>query len=277
MSTDGDSASVVELAATTSAVAASTATTHSDAVLPAAPTATAAALALDRATSLLGAPFPLEIDTAAASMAPPSSLATGTSTRRSSSGRLRRTPSSAPVLASGASSVCGSTGAGSFPFGDHGFTPDAAVHHLLRIGYSAPFELLDVGDAEGRKVTSRAYVPAGAFVCEYAGQLVDAHEARRREKRYTFARCGSYVFHFMHAGRQHVIDATAERVEYGVGRLLNHSRKNPSLQPKVFVVDGVPRLAMIAKKAIQYGDKLTYDYGEHNARALELFPWLSNS
>lgn len=41
------------------------------------------------------------------------------------------------------------------------------------------------------------------------------------------------MFYFKHKDRQMSIDATEERREFGPARLINHSRKNPNLRPKV--------------------------------------------
>ena len=88
---------------------------------------------------------------------------------------------------------------------------------------------------------------------------------------------GSYMFFFEHAGATHCVDATAERAEYGVGRFANHSRKAPNCAPRKLVVDGVPRLALVAAADIAYGDELRYDYGERDKGALRAFAWLANT
>lgn len=54
------------------------------------------------------------------------------------------------------------------------------------------------------------------------------------------------------------IDATAEEGSWGIGRLINHSIYGNLATVKV-VVDGVPRLAFIAKREIKAGEELAYD------------------
>ena len=156
------------------------------------------------------------------------------------------------------------------------FSEEEAYAHLLRLAYTAPFYMEDVRD-RGRCVFAAGFIPRGALVAEYAGQLITGDEAAAREEVYRTGGFGSYVFHFQHAGAPHCIDGTAERREYGVGRLFNHSRKNPNLAPRKVVVDGVPRLALIARRDIQYGDEFLYDYGERERAVLAAFDWIDKT
>jgi SET domain-containing protein len=153
------------------------------------------------------------------------------------------------------------------------FTAEDALAHLLRIDYTAPTFTQDEAD-KGRVVKAGGFIPRGAFVAEYAGQLIPYKVAVQREAQYREGRFGSYMFFFEHAGVTHCIDATAERREYGVGRLINHSCKSPNLVVRKVVVDGVPRLALVALRDVTYGEELLYDYGERDANARKVFAWL---
>ena len=75
-------------------------------------------------------------------------------------------------------------------------------------------------------------------------------------------------FHFIFS-----IDATAETGRYG--RLVNHSRKTPNLLPTVIMNGESPRLLLIAKRDIEPGVELLYDYGDRSKESLELHPWLA--
>lgn len=68
------------------------------------------------------------------------------------------------------------------------------------------------------------------------------------------------------------VDATAESGK--LGRLINHSR-NGNLLTKTVLVDGLPRLALLAKTDIRAGQELLYDYGDRSKEALEHHPWLA--
>jgi SET domain-containing protein len=135
---------------------------------------------------------------------------------------------------------------------------------------------------------------------EYVGQLIDEKEALRREALYRTVDCGSYMFFFEHNSKTHwyvsrlaafvscmpplhtelpvcSIDATAELPTYGNGRLLSHSRANPNLKPEKVVIDGVPRLCLVALHFIPAGSELQYDYGERDAETLKHFSWLATT
>jgi histone-lysine N-methyltransferase SETD8 len=60
-----------------------------------------------------------------------------------------------------------------------------------------------------------------------------------------------------------------------MGRLVNHSRLTPNLQTKVVVFRGTPRLILVAKRDIEPGEELLYDYGDRSKESLEAHPWLS--
>ena len=68
------------------------------------------------------------------------------------------------------------------------------------------------------------------------------------------------------------IDATKDDGHYG--RMVNHSRKSPNATPKVFKVNGIPRVCLMAKHPIQEGKELSYDYGDRRTDVLESNPWL---
>lgn len=159
------------------------------------------------------------------------------------------------------------------------FTSDDAMRLMLRLGYTAPISVEDQPD-RGRCVYSAGYIPRGSFVTEYAGQLIPHAEAREREARYRFidrGASGCYMYFFSFAGRGHCVDATAERPQYGVGRLVSHSRRSPTCHTQRFTVDGTPRLALVAARDIMYGEELSYDYGDTSAKAARAFEWLKKA
>lgn len=68
------------------------------------------------------------------------------------------------------------------------------------------------------------------------------------------------------------IDATKDDHRYG--RMVNHSKKVPNALLKVFTINGVPRLCLMALRNIQIGEELLYDYGERRKEVIESNPWL---
>lgn len=104
-------------------------------------------------------------------------------------------------------------------------------------------------------------VPRGRFVCEYAGEVLGAAEARRRIQAQT-ARDPNYVIAVReHAGAARVAETFVDPARVGnVGRFLNHSCAPNLLMVPVRAHSAVPRLALFAARDILPGEELSYDY-----------------
>ena len=92
-----------------------------------------------------------------------------------------------------------------------------------------------------------------------------------REKRYDETDKGSYLL-FFRCGKKLAVDATED--DGSLGRLINHSTREPNVIMKVHVVDSQPRVVFVATKEIQIGLEILYDYGERRKAILECNPWL---
>lgn len=114
-----------------------------------------------------------------------------------------------------------------------------------------------------------------AFVCEYAGDLIDRREAERRDEIYELNRKGSYMFYFNWNNKCYCLDATEPT--YRLGRLVNHSRKNPNAKMEIFTHSNKPYLILTAIREIQPNEEILYDYGERNKNAIKANPWLEDS
>ncbi len=98
-------------------------------------------------------------------------------------------------------------------------------------------------------------IPRGARVIEYVGHLLTKAEGWRRatawlEKVNGSDRGGVYVFEL---NARHDIDGN---VPWNTARLINHSCE-PNCEPRV--TRG--RIWIVARRAIEPGEELTYDYG----------------
>lgn len=134
---------------------------------------------------------------------------------------------------------------------------------------------------KGRGVVSTRPLSRNDFVVEYAGDLIDVEEASRREEIYsTDGSIGCYMYYFQSRGKRFCIDATAESGR--LGRLLNHSKTDPNCYTKVMWFRNemripkveIPHLTIVARRDIQVGEELTYDYGDREKKTLEAHPWL---
>ena len=147
---------------------------------------------------------------------------------------------------------------------------------LARLKSHEDSDLLEVLEIEGkgRAVKTLQNLSKGDFVVEYAGVVTEAGVAKEKEKEYAMdISKGSFMYFFTVGNKKYCVDATAESGR--LGRLLNHSMLNPNCVTKVAMVDGWPRLYLLAKKDITAGSELVFDYGDRSKASLINNPWLA--
>ena len=97
-------------------------------------------------------------------------------------------------------------------------------------------------------------ISAGEMIVEYRGELIGNAVAELREKEYESAKIGSdYMFRI---DSLNVCDATKQG---NVARFINASC-DPNCYTKIITFDGLKRIVIYAKKDIQAGEELCYDY-----------------
>ncbi|KAL0224705.1 hypothetical protein RCL1_002617 [Eukaryota sp. TZLM3-RCL] len=97
-------------------------------------------------------------------------------------------------------------------------------------------------------------IEADEVVCEYVGEIIRVKVADVRERHYQCSGIGdSYLFRVDSVS---VIDATRKG---SIARYINHSC-DPNCFAKTLVVDGQKKIVIYAKKGIEVGEEITYDY-----------------
>ena len=125
---------------------------------------------------------------------------------------------------------------------------------------------------KGRGVVSSQFFSKNSFVVEYAGKLVDLPTSLHLHYEVYGEEVGCYIYWFNFKGKQWAIDATEESPR--LGRLINHSHNQYNLITKVYMLDGQPRLYFVARRDINPGEELTFDYGDTDRTSVHNFPWL---
>jgi len=128
-------------------------------------------------------------------------------------------------------------------------------------------------ETKGRGVMAARQFSVGEMIVEYAGDLVD--EGLNDNLQCTNnsqSQVGGFLFFFRHTDRKFCIDASQESDRYG--RLVNHSRRKANAVVKILEVNKVPRLVLVAKRMIEVGEEVLYDYGDRTKEALQAHPWL---
>src|SRR5262245_7264191 len=112
----------------------------------------------------------------------------------------------------------------------------ASARKLYRIGRSAT----------GLGLFATAPIAKGAFIVEYSGPRISTREARARETKYG----ARYMFEI---NSRFTVDGSTRR---NIGRYANHS-----CRPNAESVLVKSKVMLRAKRAIEPGEEITYDYG----------------
>ncbi|XP_029947243.1 histone-lysine N-methyltransferase SETMAR-like [Salarias fasciatus] len=148
---------------------------------------------------------------------------------------------------------------------------DSCSNRVVQKGLQARLEVCSTQD-RGWGVRALEEMPLGTFVCEYAGEVIDFVEARRRQLSQRADENNYIIAVREHAGAGSITETFVDPARVGnVGRFLNHSCLPNLLMLPVRVHSVIPRLALFAARDIGAHEELTFDYsgGYSNQRPAE--------
>jgi hypothetical protein len=163
-------------------------------------------------------------------------------------------PSSEVLPTSSSSSSSSSSSA--YPRDRHGTNCSIGIHcgnRALQQRVSPPLTIA-VTEGKGWGAIASADIPAGQFIVEYVGEIIDEEE---QDKRLEEAKVrGEAHYYMMEIDANQIIDA---RVKSNLARFLNHSCE-PNAELQRWSVEGFTRIGIFATKDIKKGEEVAYDY-----------------
>ncbi|XP_042464298.1 uncharacterized protein LOC122047223 isoform X1 [Zingiber officinale] len=119
------------------------------------------------------------------------------------------------------------------------------------------------------------FIPRGAMVVEYIGEIVGLRVADKREIEYQSGRRIQYksACYFFRIDKEHIIDATRKG---GIARFVNHACL-PNCVAKVITVRNEKKVVFFAERDINPGEEITYDYHFNSEDEGEKIPCFCDS
>nr|XP_054752542.1 N-lysine methyltransferase KMT5A-like [Lytechinus pictus] len=143
--------------------------------------------------------------------------------------------------------------------------PDDVAKEFVLLGKDPPNFHVETFPEKGRGVVTNSKIRHGDFVLQYCGNLLSGEEGDYLEENEP----SCFRYFFSHSGQEFCIDATDEPASGPIfGRLVNHGRGlSGNVKLRVLLVENRPALCMFARRTINPGEELLYDYG------VQPLPW----
>lgn len=151
---------------------------------------------------------------------------------------------------------------------------DEQIFRFLRKNMESHDQLVQrifISQSKGFGAMAMCHIPCGVVICEYLGQLLNWHEAKKREQIYSNSGKVPTMFSLAHGEYfDGYANANGQKIsmEENTGAWLNHSKQNGNCKPRLVNFDGQTRLVFISIMDIPQGHEVTYDYGDQR-RGLE--------
>lgn len=134
------------------------------------------------------------------------------------------------------------------------------ANRLVQHGVSLMLQVFQT-EKSGWGLRAVEAISQGAFVCEYAGEVIGQQEARSRQLAQQPQDMNYIIAVREHSGEGHLRETYVDPSTKGnVGRFINHSCQPNLIMVPVRVHSMVPRLALFATRDITPDEELTFDY-----------------
>ena len=136
------------------------------------------------------------------------------------------------------------------------------------------FEMFETEDGRGLGLRTKVPLIAGKVVLIYEGEKLTRDQALDREEENSILpNDNCYMFWMRYADRWIIVDAS--RTNH-LSRYINHSKKQANLAPVCLRGRSgeMPEIAFKAKRNIEPGEELLFDYGDNRKEVVQTNPWL---
>ncbi|XP_030243588.1 histone-lysine N-methyltransferase SETMAR isoform X1 [Drosophila navojoa] len=139
------------------------------------------------------------------------------------------------------------------------------LNRRVQYGPRQKLEVFESSLYKSKGLRTTAYIPRGAFICEYAGELLTPSEAQRRIKIIDESCQMNYILCLYEHSKTRLITIVDPSKRGNIGRYLNHScQPNCKILP-VRTNCPIPKIGIFAKRDIFANEELCFHYaGEDN-------------
>lgn len=144
-----------------------------------------------------------------------------------------------------------------------------------RLVQRGPIEDLIINFCENKNkglgLYSKRNISQGAFVCEYAGEILTQCEALKRQQRNSMENNMNYIYCLKEHSNGRIVKIFVDPSQFGnIGRYINHSCEPNSVILPVRVDSPIPKLAIFSCMDILPNTEITFDYGTYNLKDADL-------
>lgn len=125
--------------------------------------------------------------------------------------------------------------------------------------------------SKGFGLFTKNFIPQGAFICEYAGEIITQSEALKRHQNNRLQGKMNYIFCLNEYSNSRTVQTFIDPSIFGnIGRYINHSCEPNSIIIPVRVDSPMPKLAIFSCLDIPLNTEITFDYGTYNSQNSDL-------
>lgn len=161
--------------------------------------------------------------------------------------------------------------------------PILECNSLCNCGEECPNRLVQKGPSEdliinicdnkskGFGLFSKNVIPRGAFICEYAGEIITQSEALKRQQTNSLECKMNYIYCLNEHSNGRIVQIFIDPSQFGnIGRYINHSCEPNSIILPIRVDSPIPKLAIFSCIDILPNMEITFDYGTYNIKNSDL-------